>query len=82
MMNLEIDSTEKQILVTALRLLENQSVDSVEAGKIYNLSQRIELEWLKKPNDHRVVTMDDSGNLYVDDDLMTWEDLGLHPDYR
>lgn len=79
MMNLEINSTEKQILITALRFLESQSVDSIETGKIQNLQQRI--EWLK-PDDRRIVHMDDSGNLYVDDELMTWEDLDLHPDYR
>lgn len=78
MMNLELNSTEKQILVTALRLLESYSVDSIETGKIQNLQQRI--EWLK-PDDRRIAHMDDSGNLYVDDEPMTWEDL-VHPDYR
>ena len=77
-MNLEINSTEKQILITALRLLEAHSIDSIEVGKIGDLRQRI--EWLK-PEDRRIVHMDDSGNLYVDDELMTWEDLDLHPDY-
>lgn len=78
-MNLELNSAEKQILVTALRFLEAHSVDSIEVGKIGDLRQRI--EWLT-PDDRRIVHMDDSGNLYVDDELMTWENLGLHPDYR
>ena len=78
-MKLELDSTEKQILITALRLLEAHSVDSIEVGKIGNLRQKI--EWLK-PDDRRIVHMDDSGNIYVDDELMTWKDLDLHPEYR
>lgn len=73
-MELNIDSTEKQILISALRLLEGYSVDSVESGKIYSLRQRIEQ---LKPKDRRISVMDDEGNFYVDGELMTPSELGF-----
>ena len=73
-MELKIDSAEKQILISALGLLEAYSTDSVEAGKISNLRQRI--EWLK-PKDRRIVVMDEEGNLYVDNELMEPSELGF-----
>jgi hypothetical protein len=41
-MQLNINSTEQQMISNALRLLEQHSTDSIESGNIYNLSLKVE----------------------------------------
>lgn len=74
LMNIEINSLEKQMLIAGLRLLEAQSVDVVEAGKISQLLQKIEF---LKPSDRRIAVMDEEGRLFVEGEEMSPSELGF-----
>jgi hypothetical protein len=71
---LEINSREKQILTTALRVFEEYATDSAEAASIYSLRQKIEA---LKPMDRRIALMDEEGRLFVDGEEMNASELGL-----
>lgn len=73
-MNLEINNTERQILLTALIQFHKVSTDSRESAKIGNLINKVEN---LIPEDRRIAYMDEEGNLYVDGVKVTESDLGL-----
>ena len=74
-MNLEVSSLEKKILINALRLFEEQSVDVIEVGKISDLRLRVES---LKPVDRTISTMDEDGCFWVDGEEMTPSELGFY----